>query len=499
MASSTEPLTDLPLTLRSLAVRAELHPDEPCLSDSTSSLTNAEFHRDVHGLALALSAQGVEKGDVVAVLLPNCREVITTMYATWVLGAALTPINPALTDAEVTYQLTDSSTRVIVGDERADRFAAAGTALGHIDASTVHSNSEPAGSTRAVATRSAPDDPALIVYTSGTTGRPKGCVLSHSNVDAMSSAIIATLRLTSDDCSLLVLPLFHCNGLIVGTVAPLRAGGRVHVGNRFSPDNFWRSIADVRPTYFSAVPTMYALLADRGPTVEDLSTLRFAICGAAPMPVGLIDTVEKTFGIPIVEGYGLSECTVAATINPLDGPRKAGTVGPPMAGIDVAIDSPEGPITTPGYIGEVLISGPTVMSGYLGLPEETERTIRDGWLHTGDVGSLDADGYLTLVDRLKDMIIRGGENIAPSEIEHVIQALPDVLEVAVVGSPDPIYGEVPTAHVVARTGTSISPETVLDHCKQQLAKFKWPATVVVHPSLPKNSVGKISKRDLRTV
>lgn len=412
-------------------------------------------------------------------------------------STTLTPINPALTDAEVRHQLGDSDARVLVGDQRFHSLASE-LNVRHLDVDAGDDISEPGSVNRAVAdpeVRSGADS-ALIVYTSGTTGRPKGCVLAHDNIDSMSAAIVSACDLSEQDTSLLILPLFHCNGLVIGTVAPLRAGGTVHVADRFSPDSFWDNIERIRPTYFSAVPTMYSLLADRGPTGHDLSSIRFVICGAAPMPAGLIATFESAFGLPVVEGYGLSEFTVAATINPPTGQRKPGTVGIALPGVDIAIDTPDGPNTHPGRTGEVLVRGATVMRGYLGLPEITQNAIRDGWLHTGDIGHIDEDGYLTLVDRLKDMIIRGGENIAPSEIEHVLQSHPDILEAAVVGDTHSIYGEVPVAHVVARTGRSISVDDLAAHCEQNLAKYKRPTRIVVHAALPKNAVGKIAKKAL---
>ncbi|WP_080736566.1 class I adenylate-forming enzyme family protein [Rhodococcoides fascians] len=483
--------------LQAMYRRIDNDPDGACLSDDSTRLSNAEFGLEVDSVAAELVDAGVGAGDVVAVLLPNRIDIITTMFAAWVLGATLTPVNPALTDDEVRYQLEDSTARVLVGSERACTLGRAqGISFIDVDSRDRRPRAPQIDGTHRGTGPVDSSAPALIVYTSGTTGRPKGCVLTHRNVDRMSAAIMTACELTDADTSLLVLPLFHCNGLVVGTVAPLRAGGRVHIAPRFSPDTFWDNVETVRPTYFSAVPTMYSLLADRGLTDRDISSLRFVICGAAPMPAGLIASFESIFGVPVVEGYGLSECTVAATINPPNGIRKPGTVGIALPGIDIAIDTPDGPSSLPGRTGEVLVSGETIMQGYLGLPDVTAKTIREGWLHTGDIGVLDEDGYLVLVDRLKDMIIRGGENIAPSEIEHVLQSHPDVLEVAVVGEAHPVYGEVPVAHVVARAGRSISVDDLDAHCAQSLAKFKRPTRTVVHDALPKNSVGKIVKKEL---
>jgi acyl-CoA synthetase (AMP-forming)/AMP-acid ligase II len=241
--------------------------------------------------------------------------------------------------------------------------------------------------------------------------------------------------------------------------------------------------------------------------VPDTSSLRVAICGAAPMPAELIGRFETRFGVPIVEGYGLSEGSCASTVNPIDGRRKPGTVGLPMRGQQIAILGAGGtrelylpPPNTPrdGSAGEVLIKGPNVMRGYLGRPDDTARTIVDGWLHTGDVGRFDEDGYLVLVDRVKDMIIRGGENIYPKEIENVLYAHGDVLEAAVIGAPHPTYGEVPFAFVTLRPGAAVTAEALSDHCRERLARYKLPDRIERLAAMPKNAIGKIDKPALRS-
>jgi long-chain acyl-CoA synthetase len=264
------------------------------------------------------------------------------------------------------------------------------------------------------------------------------------------------------------------------------------------PAEFLAAIERVRPTYFSAVPTIYALLSALPADVHpDMSSVRVAICGAAPMPAELIGRFESRFGVPLVEGYGLSEGTCASTVNPIDGIRKPGTVGLPFPGQQIAILGPDGERVTDGSAGEVLIHGPNVMRGYLGRPEETAATVVDGWLHTGDVGRIDEDGYLVLVDRVKDMIIRGGENIYPKEIENVLYGHPDVLEAAVVGQPHPTLGEVPIAYVALRPDAVVTAETLTAHSRERLSKYKWPTGITVLDSVPKNAVGKIDKPALR--
>ncbi|WGY00214.1 AMP-binding protein [Nocardioides sp. QY071] len=482
------PLAEIPFA------RAAQDPTGSCLRDGERAFDNARFAADVRRLAQRLGALGIAPGDTVAVMLPNCAEIVTTMFAAWYRGSALTPVNAALTDDEARYQLQDSAAAVLVGDERA-RELAASVGIAWLDAASIDGDDlavEPDDGPAAAA-----DDFALIIYTSGTTGRPKGVLLDHANLDAMSGSLVEHFSLSAADTSLLVLPLFHANGLIAGTLAPLRAGGDVVVAPRFAPDTFWELVETARPTYFSAVPTIYAVLDARTTREVDTSSLRFLVCGAAPMPAELIMRFEKRFGVPVVEGYGLSESSVASNINPLDGPRKPGTVGIALPGQEVAVVSPSGEHLPPGARGEVVIRGANVMRGYLGRPEETAKVIKDGWLHTGDVGIVDEDGYLRIVDRIKDLIIRGGENIYPKEIEECLYAHPAVLEAAVVGRPDAVLGEVPVAYVAPRPGRVVAPEELRVHCAARLARYKVPEQFEVRTELPKNSVGKLVKGLLR--
>jgi len=338
---------------------------------------------------------------------------------------------------------------------------------------------------------------ALLIYTSGTTGRPKGVMLDHANISATAELIIGWFEMTHDTRCLLVLPLFHVNGIMVSVMSPLLAGGSTFIAERFHAASFWATVEQVRPTFFSAVPTIYALLASRPGGQHDARSLRFVICGAAPMPRQLIGEFEERFGAPVVEGYGLSECTVACTLNPLHGVRKAGSVGLPLPGIDVGVVNQADELLPAGQAGEVVVRGPNVMRGYLGRPQETAQVLRGGWLHTGDVGRFDDDGYLTLVDRVKDMIIRGGENIYPKEIEDVLYAHSAVLEAAVVGKPDAVFGEQPVAFVALRQDESIKSDDLIEHCRQSLARYKVPREVYVEQTLPKNALGKIAKPVLR--
>ncbi|MGW3151179.1 class I adenylate-forming enzyme family protein [Streptomyces sp. NPDC001177] len=471
-------------------LRARRDADGPCLADDVSVLDNAAFARRVRRAAATLRARGVARGVVVALLLPNTADFVVALFAAWRLGAAVTPVNPALTDGEARYQLGDAGAAVVVTTGPSPLAESGIEALPAAELCTGPEDTAPP--------QTDPGALALLIYTSGSTGRPKGVMLDHANLAAMAGMMIETVRLSETDHSLLILPLFHVNGIVVGVLSPLLAGGRVTVAGRFRAETFFGLVSEVRPTCFSAVPSIYSMLAelpDQG--VPDTSSVRFAACGAAPMPPALIERFERRYGIPVVEGYGLSEGTCASTTNPLDGLRKPGTVGLPLPGQQVAVMDPQGRIVAAGETGEVVVRGPNVMRGYLGRPEETARTVVDGWLHTGDVGGFDEDGYLVLVDRIKDMIIRGGENIYPKEIETILGDHPDVREAAVVGAAEPRLGEVPVAFVALRAGASATAADLLDHCRARLARYKMPAEIVLVDGLPRNPVGKTDKPALR--
>jgi len=469
--------------------RAAAVPGGACIDDDRMELTNAEFAGRVGAAAESLRDHGIGAGDVVAALLANRVELVVAMFAAWRVGAAFTPINPALTGGEAAFQIEDSHARLVVHE---------GPVPDVPGVATVEAGALPVRPTR-------DDDPAatvgdalaLLIYTSGTTGRPKGVMLDHANLTAMVAMITAALELTSADHSLLILPLFHVNGILVSVLSPLAAGGTTTITGRFSPSTFFDTIEAVRPTYFSAVPAIYAMLSALPDDLRpDTSSVRFAVCGAAPKPAELIARFEARYGIVLVEGYGLSEGSCASTINPIHGPRKSATVGRPLPGQDVALLGADGQPTHEGR-GEVIVRGPNVMRGYLNQPEETERVLGGGWLHTGDVGCFDSDGYLVLVDRLKDMIIRGGENIYPKEIETVLYGDRAVLEAAVVGRPHDVLGEEPVAFVALRTPGSTTPEALTEQCRAALAPYKIPRDVIVFEGLPKNAVGKIDKPALR--
>lgn len=479
-------------------LRATSAPDAPSLRDDERELSNAALLEQIIAAATAFHARGVGPGDVIALALPNRVELIIVLFAAWRLGAAVTPINPVLGTTEAAYQTKDAGALLVVAENDGRDLGVPTVTLEEIrgGASALPGKEAPADAPPLAAFSA--DDLALLIYTSGTTGSPKGVMLTQANLDAMTESFATWLELTEADHSLLVLPLFHANGITLGTLTPLRVGGQVSITGRFSRDRFFGDVEKHRPTYFSAVPAIYALLASLPDDVRpDTSSLQFAVCGAAPMPAESIERFETRFGVTIVEGYGLSETTCASTINPLRGLRKPGTVGLPLPGQQVAVVGEDDRPLGRGEVGEVVIAGPVVMAGYLNRPEETERTIVNGWLHTGDLGRFDEDGYLQIVDRIKDMIIRGGENLYPKEIENALYAHEDVREAAVVGAPDPILGEIPVAFVSLRADAETTAADLDAHARENLAAFKRPAKITIMDELPKNPVGKIDKPTLR--
>jgi acyl-CoA synthetase (AMP-forming)/AMP-acid ligase II len=474
--------------------RATSDPGGSCLADGRRELDNATFAAEVRGTSSALVELGIGRGDVVAVVLPNSVDLVTVMFAAWRLGAAVTPVNPALTEHEAQYQVTDSGARLVVVDDVSLSKVESGAA--HV--CVIDELLREDGATDVGPPRTEPEELALVIYTGGTTGRPKGVMLDHGNLAATAAMIVDWFEMTGADRCLLVLPLFHVNGIMVSVVSPLVAGGSTVIASRFDPKTFWDLVERFRPTFFSAVPTIYAMLTGLPAEVRpDTSSLRCAVCGAAPMPAAAIGDFEDRYGVGILEGYGQSEGTVVTTENPLNGTRKPGTVGLPLPGQEVFIVGDDDEPLASGQVGEVTVRGPNVMRGYLGKPEETAHTLRGGWLHSGDVGRFDDDGYLVLVDRLKDMIIRGGENIYPKEIEDALYTHPSVADAAVVGRPDPLFGEEPVAFVVLRPGLVAEPDELIEHCTTLLAKFKVPRAVYITTDLPKTPIGKIAKSVLR--
>lgn len=477
------------MTFAYLPWMSERDRSAPAVRDDAVTLTYGQLDDWSAAVAGQLAAQDFGEGSVLAVMLPNRVELVVAILAAWRLGGIATPVNPAFTAAEADFQINDCDAHLVINESAGS--PSAGRPAIHVD-ELVGPGPGPAPVTLTK------DHVALLIYTSGSTGKPKGVMLDHANIDAMTTAFVDHVELTQQDHSLLILPLFHVNALMLGTFSPFRVGAQTSIVGKFSVSRFFEHVEELRPTYFSSVPSILSMLVALPDDVQpDTSSLRFAGCGAAPLSEELMTRAQERFGIVIVEGYGLTEATCASAVNPLRGRRKLGTVGPAMARQRIEIMSPTGEILPRGERGEVVISGPVVMRGYLNLPEVTAQTIVDGWLHTGDVGILDDDGYLRIVGRIKDMIIRGGENIYPKEIESVLTAFDGVLDAAVVGRPHAILGEVPVAYIQAYPGAVLDVGGLAAHCRRNLAKMKVPELITLVEELPKNPVGKPDKPALR--
>ena len=394
-------------------------------------LDNAGFAKQVTALAAVFATAGLRPGGVLAIMLPNRVELVTSMFAAWRLGAAVTPVNPALTVQEARYQIDDAGATLVVADEAAAAMLRDGP-YRIIGLTEVTAPPPPAAPPGLVTD---PGALALLIYTSGTTGLPKGVRLDHANISATAEIIVRWFEMTGDTRSLLVLPLFHVNGIMVSVVSPLLAGGSTFIAERFHAASFWATVEQVRPTFFSAVPTIYALLVSRPGARPDTRSLRFVICGAAPMPRQLIGEFEERFGVPVVEGYGLSECTVPAPESAARRPARRAASGCRCPASTSGWWTRLTGCCPPGRRARWSSAGRTSCAATSAGRRESAQVLRGGWLHTGDVGRFDDDGYLTLVDRVKDLIIRGGENIYPKEIEDVLYTAPAVLEAAVVGQP----------------------------------------------------------------
>jgi len=343
----------------------------------------------------------------------------------------------------------------------------------------------------------ADDDVAVILYTSGTTGKPKGAMLTHKNVYSNAQDTANYLKINGEDRVIATLPMFHVFCLTVALNAPLMNGGTVLIVPKFSPAKIFQLAREEKATIFAGVPTMYNFLYqyEEG-KAEDLQTLRLCISGGASIPVALLKNFEQKFKVIISEGYGLSEASPVTCFNPLDRPRKPGSIGTSIMNVENKVVNEFGEEVPVGEVGELIVRGPNVMKGYYNMPEETAHTIRDGWLYTGDLAKMDEEGYFYIVDRKKDMIIVGGYNVYPREVEEVLYSHPDVVEAAVIGVPDPNFGEAVKCFVVSRN-PNLTEEQLIEYCREHLAKYKVPSSIEFLEELPKNTTGKILRRALK--
>jgi len=501
-----------------LASRANASPDKTFLFSEADGrrFTYAEFNRSVDATARMLASHTIRRGDVVSLLMPNSAEYIIAYFACWKLGALAGPVNSLSKEHEIQFVMNNSEAKVIlVHSEFRECVENIRAELPHLKSMIAFDNeadatkdfagyarfrrasSEEAKSGRQDAC--VPSDDAIIIYTSGTTGKPKGCLLTHGNVIANARQISEWLHFTENDRLLTIMPLFHMNAVSVTTMSALYAGGSTVVSPKFSASKFWNIISDFQITSFGSVATMLSILLNNYPdgVPKGLKSdqLRFAMCGSAPVPAEVMKKFEKTFNCPVIEGYGLSESTCRSTFNPPDEGRRPGSCGLPIGNEMKVVDDDDNEVTD-GELGEIVLRGENLLKGYFKNPEATAQAFRGGWFHTGDIGFRDKDGYFYIVDRKSDMIIRGGENIYPREIDEVLYQHPGVAAAATVGVPDPIYGEEVAAFIILKNGVKLSQEDLMGFCRERLADYKCPKSIRFVSDIPKGPTGKLLKREL---
>ena len=484
--------------------RVEAAPDKVFLFSQPDGrqFTYSQFADAVSRTAALLAGEGVAKGDVVSLLMPNSVEYVIAYFACWRLGALAGPINSHLKEQEISYVVSNSEAKaLLVGSE----FLPVINQLRDLPTlNAVILFDDEAQATRDFTKVEATadvtlDDEAIIIYTSGTTGKPKGCLLTHGNVVANARQISQWLGFNESDRLLTMMPLFHMNAVSVTTMSAIYAGGSSVVSPKFSASRFWQIISDYQITSFGSVATMLSMLLTTYPegVPAGLQTeqLRFAMCGSAPVPAETIKRFEETFHCLVIEGYGLSESTCRSTFNPPDENRRAGSCGLPIGNEMRVVDDDDTEVAD-GQLGEIVLRGDNVLKGYYKNPEATAVAFRNGWFHTGDIGYRDSEGFYFIVDRKSDMIIRGGENIYPREIDEVLYQHPAVSAAAVVGVPDDLYGEEVAGFVVLRDGGEASERELIEFCKARLADYKCPKTIRFVKDIPKGPTGKLLKREL---
>ncbi|MEE9911357.1 MAG: acyl--CoA ligase [Deltaproteobacteria bacterium] len=496
--------------------RVKENPDSPLVYYYDDVISYAEVNDRANAVARYLKEKGVKKGDIVSVMILNSPEIYYTMFGAQKLGAVTGAVNYMLKGPEIAYVLEDSRPKVVfVGSEYMEEFAKgwhlsrhkpivveAVTGVEHtakITETTLKDVLAAYPTDECLVSGQTPDDPVMLLYSSGTTGMPKGILLSNRNELAIckGKAIFGTSL--PGDVFMIVLPMFHVNPLCVWTYPTIYQGLTLCIRRTFSPADFWPSLMRYGVTTVQGVPTMYAYIynaADPKTIDFDKLKLRMAFTGAAPMPVDLIHGFKEKYGVEVVDGYGLTEATgVSTTSSGI--PQNIGSIGMAFPGLEVEIMDDKNHILPYGERGEICIRGDAVMIGYLNKPEATAESLKDGWLHTGDMGHMDERGYVYISGRKKEMINRGGENIYPREIEIPLEQHPKIAEVAVIGAPDKALGERVRACIILNENCSMTPEEVKEYLQDKIAKYKLPEYVEFMTDFPKNPTGKILKQELK--
>ncbi|MEU4450397.1 long-chain fatty acid--CoA ligase [Nocardioides sp. NPDC023903] len=477
--------------------------DRPAIRLDGTTLDYSDLRRAAAAVAGDLQVRGIRAGDRVGIVMPNVPAFPILFYGVLMAGAIAVPMNPLLKSREITYYIDDSGMSLIYGShavgvvvsEAADDAGIPALIVADLGPTELDLLGNPV---KEPVTRGA-DDTAVLLYTSGTTGSPKGAELTHANMVTNASTTVDTLIQTSpSDVILGCLPLFHVFGLTCGLNAAVKSGALLTLIPRFDADAALRVLERDAVTVLEGVPTMYsALLNSPNSSSADLSRLRCCIVGGAPMPVEVLRSFEEEFGCDVYEGYGLSETAPIACFNQPGSPRKAGTIGTPVRGCELRlVDDNGNELNDPESPGEIQIKGENVMKGYWGRPTATEESIVDGWFSTGDIARRDRDGYYSIVDRKKDVIIRGGYNVYPREVEEVLYEHPAVAEAAVIGIKDDHLGEQVGAAVALKRGTQAESADLVRFVRERLADYKYPRQIWFVPSLPKGPTGKILRRSV---
>lgn len=494
---------NLSLSLKNNALN---HPNNLSYYFQNEQVTYQELDEKVDRFAHNLAAKGIDKGDIVALILGNSPSFVIAYYGVMRAGAVVVPINPTFSSRELSYILTSSKSKMVVAHSALHPLLS-GLKEGLTDLESII-YAEPVESELSIdmllGEMNTPDelpdvdedDVAVILFTSGTTGNPKGAMLTHKNLSSNAAACCELFEMMQEDRIITVLPLFHVFCMTVCMNASIACGASMILIPKFSPIDVINTIRETKATIFAGVPTMYNYMMQLpDASAADFASIRQTVSGGAPMPVSLLEKFGERFQVEIREGYGLSEASPVTTFNPRH-KRKPGSIGTDISGVINKVVDSEGVEVPRGEIGELVVKGPNVMKGYLGKPEETSLAIKDGWLYTGDLATMDEEGYFYIVDRKKDMIIVGGYNVYPREVEEILYQHPSIVEAAVIGVPDELLGEVVKAYVVKKE-EALSVEEVRQFLQDKLVKYKIPRLVEFLNELPKNSSGKILRKSLR--
>ncbi|MBM7694024.1 long-chain acyl-CoA synthetase [Peribacillus deserti] len=500
---------------------AEVSADKTAYIFMDQKTNYRELDMAVSKFSNGIKKLGIKKGDHIALIVGNTPHFIIGMYGALRAGATVIPINPIYTPDEIGFIINNGDVKLVVTlDVLLPLMEGINRVTPQVEHIVVCPTSKEASSedleTLNIYPKMKPityvlesgeavyeeisvddDDTAVILYTSGTTGKPKGAMLTHKNLYSNASDVGSYLKMNESDYVITALPMFHVFCLTVVLNAPLMTGATLLIMPKFSPKEVFHFAKEYSATVFAGVPTMYNFLYQYPDgTAEDLKSLRLCISGGASLPVSLLKAFEQKFSVLVSEGYGLSEASPVTCFNPLDRPRKPGSIGMNILNVQNRVVNELGEEVPVGQVGELIVKGPNVMKGYYKLPEETAAALKDGWLYTGDLARVDEEGYFYIVDRKKDMIIVGGYNVYPREVEEVLFAHPNLVEAAVIGVPDPNLGEAIHAYVVSNIETLTAEDLAL-YCRDRLAKYKVPAVFEFLEELPKNTTGKILRRALK--